>query len=79
MSRPTDDPERVRLVAGESGRRMRDSLNDRFDGMGYGMFLFVIFGITAIIVASDGLSVGIFACLLMLAGLESIYHWYKRH
>ena len=79
MSRPAEDPERVRLVAGESGQRMGQSLNDRFDGAGYGMFLFVIFGITQ---SSSHLMAWPWAhwvCLLMLGVLEFSYQWYKRH
>ncbi|HXM20159.1 MAG TPA: hypothetical protein VN948_02705 [Terriglobales bacterium] len=53
---------------------LRQQLTDRFDGYGYGMFLFLILGVSALIVAAHGWPIGVFCCLLMIAVLELSYH-----
>jgi len=79
MSRPKTDPERVQIEREERAQNLRESLKDRFDGFGYGMFLFVILGFTAAIIDSYGWPMGIFSGLLMLAVLELSYRLYARH
>jgi hypothetical protein len=77
MSRPKTDPERVQLEMEERAQKRRKSLDDRFNGFGYGMFLFVIFVFTAGIIDNHDWTMGIFACLLMLAVLELSYRLYS--
>jgi hypothetical protein len=79
MSRPKTDPERVHMETEERIQRLRESLKGRFDGFGYGMFLFVIFGLTVAIIGSYGWPMGIFSGLLMFAVLELSYRLYARH
>ncbi|SRR5258708_18221567 len=52
---------------------LRKQFADRFDGFGYGMFLFLILGFTAAIITAHGWPIGLFCCLLMLAVLELSY------
>ena len=79
MSRPNTDPERVRIEREEHAQNFRKVLEDRFDGFGYGMFLFVIAAFSWLIVDAHGWPIGIFCCLLMLAVLELGYRLYARH
>lgn len=79
MSRPPTDPERVQIEREERAQNLRKSLADRFDGFGYGMFLFLIFGFTVAIIDSYGWPIGSFSGLLMLAILELSYRLYARH
>jgi hypothetical protein len=79
MSRPKTDPARVQLEREERAQKLRKSLDDRFNGFGYGIFLFVIFGFTWAIIDSHGWPMGIFAGLLMLAVLELSYRLYAPH
>ena len=79
MSRPETDPERVKMEREENSRKLAQILENRFDGFGYGMFLFVIAAFTWAIVDAHGWAMGIFCCLLMLAVLELVYRLYARH
>jgi len=79
MSRPSTDPERRQMERRESAERHLQSLKDRFDGFGYGMFLLVILGLTAPIAKSHGWTMGIFCCLLMVVILELSYRLYAGH
>ena len=56
-----------------------DQLRDRFDGYGYGMFLFLILAFTWAIVSAHGWPIGIFCCLLMLTVLKLSYRLSTRH
>jgi hypothetical protein len=73
MSRPSTDPERVRLESEERAERLSRGISARFDGFGYGMFLLLIGGVTYEIGASHGKTMAVFSCLLMLAVLELSY------
>lgn len=79
MSRPKTDPERVQLEREVRAQHLRESWKDRFDGCGYGMFLFVIAAFTWAIVDTYGWPMGIFSGLLMLAVLELSYRLSARH
>lgn len=79
MSRPKTDPERVQIEREERAHNIRKSLDNRFDGFAYGMFLLVVLGFTVLLIDSYGWPMGIFSGLLMLAVLELIYRLYARH
>jgi hypothetical protein len=79
MSRPKTNPERVQMEREECAQAFRKGLADRFDGAGYGVFLFVIAAFTWLIIDTHGWPMGIFCCLLMLAILELGYRLYARH
>lgn len=79
MSRPKTDSERVQIEREERAQNLREVLKDRFDGFGYGMFLFLIFGFAVAIIDSYGWPIGIFSGILMLAVLELGYRLYARH
>jgi|SRR5947209_7200266 len=79
LSRPQTDPERIQLEREERVRDVRKSLENRFDGFGYGMFLFVIFIFTWSIIEGYGWLMGIFSGLLMFVILELSYRLYARH
>ncbi len=79
MTRPKTDPERIQIEREERARNLRKILQDRFDGFGYGMFLFVIVGFSVLIIDSYGWPMGTFSALLMLAVLELSYRLYARH
>jgi len=78
MVRPKTDPERVQMEREERAQAVQESLKDRFDGFGYGMFLLLIVGLTAAIIDAHGLPMGSFSGLLMFAVLELSYRLYTR-
>jgi len=61
-----------------SGVDLGRQITDRFDGYGYGMFLFLILFFSWGIASSHGWPMGIFCCLLMLTILELSYQLSKR-
>lgn len=79
MSRPKTDSERVQMEMEEWAQNVLKSLKDRFDGFGYGMFLFVILSFVVAIIYAYGWPMGIFSGILMLAVLELSYRLYVRH
>ena|SRR5438105_3020223 len=79
MSRPKTDPERIQIERKERAQNLRKSLDDRFNGFGYGMFLLVSFILTVPIIDRYGWRMGIFSGLLMLAILELSYRLYAHH
>lgn len=79
MSRPKNDPERVRLVNEEQAERLSRAISNRLDGFGYGMFLLLIIVITlGIFDISHNKALSAFTCLLMLAVLELSYRLHSR-
>jgi uncharacterized membrane protein YccC len=58
----------------EKGKNdLRRELADRFDGFGYGLFLFLIICFAWAIVGAHGWPIGIFCAVLMFAVLELSY------
>jgi hypothetical protein len=78
MSRPKTDPERIQIEREELAQKYQKSLDDRFSGFGYGMFLLVVIGLTVLVIDSHGWPMGIITGLLMLAVLELSYRLYAR-
>jgi hypothetical protein len=73
------DDQNRQMEQDERVQKIQRAFRARFDGFGYGMFLFLIAGLTWLIADDFGWRMGIFCCLLMLAVLELAYRVYERH